>query len=85
MAGLFKKILQRFSRDHVDWDDLEESLILADIGLPMTTLIIERMRDLGRSLKPEVAVNICREEILKIIPTPPLLLNSNAKPSSPVS
>jgi fused signal recognition particle receptor len=75
MAGLFKKILQRLSRDHVDWDELEESLILADIGLPMTTLIIERMRELGRSLKPEDAVNICREEILKIIPAPPLDLS----------
>ena len=68
MAGLFKKILQRLSRDHVDWDELEESLILADIGWPITTLIIERMRELGRSLNPEDAVNNCREEILKIIP-----------------
>ena len=71
MAGLFKKILQRLSRDHIDWDDLEESLILGDLGLPMTTLIIERMRELGRSLKPEGAINICREEILKIIPPSP--------------
>ena len=71
MAGLFKKILQRLSRDHIDWDDLEESLILGDLGLPMTTLIIERMRELGRSLKPEDAINICREEILKIIPPSP--------------
>ena len=71
MAGLFKKIFQRLSRDKVDWDEIEESLILGDIGLPMTTLIIERMRDLGRSLNPEDAITICREEILKIIPPSP--------------
>ena len=33
MAGLFKKILQRLSRDHIDWDQLEESLILGDLDL----------------------------------------------------
>ena len=71
MAGLFKKIFQRLSRDKVDWDEIEESLILGDLGLPMTTLIIERMRDLGRSLNPEDAMTICREEILKIIPPSP--------------
>ena len=68
MAGLFKKILQRLSRDQIDWDELEESLILGDLGLPMTTHLIDRMRGLGRPLNPEDAINICREEMLSIIP-----------------
>lgn len=71
MAGLFKKILQRLSRDHIDWDELEESLILGDLGLPMTTRIIDRLRDLGRKLNPEDTISICREEIRRIIPNSP--------------
>jgi fused signal recognition particle receptor len=71
MAGLFKKILQRFSRNQIDWDELEESLILGDLGLPMTTQIIGRLRELGRKLNPEDTIRICREEIRKIIPDSP--------------
>ncbi len=71
MAGLFKRILQRLSRDHIDWDELEESLILGDLGLPMTTQIIDRLRQRGRKLKPDDTISICREEIRKIIPDSP--------------
>lgn len=82
MAGLFKKIFQRFSRDHIDWDELEESLILGDLGMPMTTHVIDRMQSMGKSLKPEDAVNICREEILNIIPaSPPALSPLDDRPN----
>ena len=53
MAGFFKRLLQRFSRRKVDLDELEESLISADVGLRMTTQILDRLRAMGRSLDPE--------------------------------
>ncbi len=68
MAGFFKRLLQRFSRRKVDLDELEESLISADVGLRMTTQILDRLRAMGRSLDPEEVVDVCREEILKILP-----------------
>lgn len=74
MAGFFKRLLQRFTRRKVDLDELEESLITGDVGIRMTTQILDRLRDMGRSLDPEEVVDVCREEILKILPpeNPPL-------------
>ena len=69
MAGFFKRLLQRFSRRKVDLDELEESLISGDVGLRMTTQILDRLRAMGRSLDPEEVVDVCREEILKILPS----------------
>jgi fused signal recognition particle receptor len=74
MAGFFKRLLQRFTRRKVDLDELEESLITGDVGIRMTTQILDRLRAMGRSLDPEEVVDVCREEILKILPpeNPPL-------------
>jgi len=68
MAGFFKRLLQKFSRRKVDLEELEESLISGDVGLRMTTQILDRLRDMGSSLDPEEVVDVCREEILKILP-----------------
>ena len=74
MAGFFKKLLQRFTRRKVDLDELEESLITGDVGIRMTTQILDRLRAMGRSLDPEEVVDVCREEMRKILPAenPPL-------------
>ena len=69
MAGFFKKLLQRFTRRKVDLDELEESLISGDVGVRMTLQILEILRAKGRSLEAEEVVDVCREEILKILPT----------------
>jgi hypothetical protein len=34
--GFFKDLFERFSGKPVDWDELEETLIRSDIGVPMT-------------------------------------------------
>ena len=74
MAGFFKKILKRFSKDQFDWDELEESLIAGDLGIRLTTDIVDRLRDMGRKLKGQDIVEVTSEEILKILPdhVPPL-------------
>ncbi|MGI9241606.1 MAG: signal recognition particle-docking protein FtsY [Verrucomicrobiales bacterium] len=74
MAGFFKKILSRFSKDQFDWDELEESLISGDLGIRLTTDIVDRLRDMGRKLKGQDIVEVTSEEILKILPDkiPPL-------------
>lgn len=71
MAGFFKRLLQRFTRRKVDLDELEESLIMGDVGIRMTTQILDRLRAMGRSLDPEEVVEVCTEEILKILPPQP--------------
>ena len=74
MAGFFKKILSRFSKDQFDWDEVEESLITGDLGIRLTTDIVDRLQEMGRKLKGQDIVEVTREEILKILPeeVPPL-------------
>ena len=68
MAGFFKKILSRFSKDQFDWDELEESLISGDLGIRLTTDIVDRLQGMGRKLKGQDIVEVTSEEILKILP-----------------
>jgi fused signal recognition particle receptor len=42
--GFFKSILQKFTGKPVDWDELEETLIRADLGVPMTMKIMGSLR-----------------------------------------
>ncbi len=50
MAGFFKSLFNKITnRAEIDWDDLEADLIAADLGLGLTTKIIDELRDLGRS------------------------------------
>lgn len=68
MAGFFKKLIQRFTKRKVDLDELEESLIQGDIGVPMTIQILDRLRAMGRSLEAEEVVDVCREELRQLLP-----------------
>ena len=68
MAGFFKKLLHRFTRRKVDLDELEESLITGDVGVRMTLQILDILRARGREIEAEEVVDVCREEILKILP-----------------
>ncbi|MFT4636829.1 MAG: fused signal recognition particle receptor [Verrucomicrobiales bacterium] len=74
MAGLFSKILTRFRKDDIEWDDLEEALITGDLGVHLSTKIIDDLQSRGRSVKAEDVVQACRNEILKLLPVenPPL-------------
>ena len=68
MAGFFKKILSKFSKDKIDWDDLEESLISGDLGVKLSMQIIENLQDKKKSINPDDIIYACKEEIRKILP-----------------
>ena len=68
MAGFFKKILSKFSKDKIDWDDLEESLITGDLGVKLSMQIIDNLQDKKKSINPDDIVSSCKEEIKKILP-----------------
>lgn len=74
--GLFNSILDRFtSRTEIDWDDLEETLIAGDLGIQLTTKIVDDLQALGRKVSGDDIVEACRKEILAILgdeaPPPP--------------
>jgi fused signal recognition particle receptor len=71
MARLFSSILDKFTRREIDWDELEETLIAADLGVPLTLEIIEKLQARGRKLKAEDVVDVCRVDIETILSTPP--------------
>ena len=68
MAGFFKKILSKFSKDKIDWDDLEESLITGDLGVRLSMQIIDNLQDKKKSINPDDIISACKEEIRKILP-----------------
>ncbi len=52
----------------MDWDELEEMLIRADLGVPMMTRIITALQPQAEKLTAETVVKVAREEILKVLP-----------------
>jgi fused signal recognition particle receptor len=66
--GFFKSLIQKFSGKPVDWDDLEESLIRADLGVPMTNRILTVLQAREEKMTAESVVTVAREEILKVLP-----------------
>ena len=76
--GFFKSIIQKFTGRPVDWDELEEALIRSDLGVSMTTRIIEELRKREEELTAEKVVGVAREEILKVLPRDTLMLRTFA-------
>ena len=68
MAGFFKKLLQRFTDPEIDWDDLEAQLIAGDLGVKLTTQIVDELRDKQRALHGQDIIEATREHIKKTLP-----------------
>ncbi len=69
MAGFFNRILTRFKKDQIDWDELEEALISGDLGVRLSTRILDALRSQSKPVTAEDVVAVCRAEILKVFPT----------------
>jgi fused signal recognition particle receptor len=81
--GFLKSFVAKFAAQPVDWDELEEALIRADLGVPMTLKILESLRSRGNSVTGETAAAVAREEILAVLPrTLPLLRPLPSKPKA---
>lgn len=72
--GFFKSLAQKFTGRPVDWDELEESLIRADLGVPMTLQIVETLQRRAQAVYAQDAVDVTREAVLALLPpaAPPL-------------
>lgn len=71
MAGFFKSLLEKFRGRPVDWDELEELMLRADLGVAMTLRILEALQNRKGQMDADSAVSIAREEILRVFPPPP--------------
>ncbi|MCL4105656.1 UNVERIFIED_CONTAM: hypothetical protein GTU68_023723 [Idotea baltica] len=72
--SLFKNILNRFKGgEPVDWDDLEETLIAGDLGIRLTTEIVDLLQKKKGKITAETIVEACTEEIKNILGDSPAL------------
>jgi fused signal recognition particle receptor len=71
--NFFKSLVQKFAGKPVDWDELEESLIRSDIGVPMTMRIIEALQERAVSAKITAndVIEVARDEIARVLPIAP--------------
>ncbi len=83
MAGFFKSLYNKVAnRAEIDWDDLEADLIGSDLGIRLTTEIIDELRGLGREVSAEDVVETTRKHLSQRLPAdqPPPLPRPDGKP-----
>jgi fused signal recognition particle receptor len=83
MAGFFKSLFNKVTnRAEIDWDELEADLISSDLGIRLTTSIIDELRDLGREVSAEDVVETTRRQLAARLPvdSPPPLPRPDGKP-----
>src|SRR6266702_3104606 len=68
-----QSLVETFAGKPIDWDELEESLIRADLGVPMTTRIIKALqeREAWSLMGINDVVRVVREEVARILPSNP--------------
>jgi len=77
-------LAQQFAGKPIDWEELEEGLIRADLGVPMTTRIIKKLqeREAWSLLGIGDVIKAVREEIARILPADAMpIRRANGKPS----
>ncbi|MBA3272291.1 MAG: signal recognition particle-docking protein FtsY [Chthoniobacterales bacterium] len=68
-----RSLVEKFAGKPVDWDELEESLIRSDIGVPMTMRIVAALQERAVSTKitSNDIVEVTRDEIARVLPIAP--------------
>src|SRR3984893_19547534 len=81
--NFLQSLAQTLAGKPIDWDELEEGLIRADLGVPMTTRIIKKLqeREAWSLTGINDVVKVVGEEIARILPAnAPPLQSSPEKP-----
>jgi fused signal recognition particle receptor len=79
-----QSLVEQFTAKPVDWDELEEALIRADLGVPMTARIMKTLqeREAWSVLGIGDVIKVVREEIARILPHDPTpIRRENGKPT----
>jgi fused signal recognition particle receptor len=71
--NFLQSLAKQFAGKPIDWDELEEGLIRADLGVPMTLRIIETLqeREAWALLGIGDVIKALREEIARVLPRNP--------------
>jgi fused signal recognition particle receptor len=66
--GFFKNLIERFSGKEIDWDELEETLIQSDLGVPMTLQVIKELQQRKDKITAADIVHVTRSHIEQTLP-----------------
>src|SRR5213596_180764 len=68
--NFLKTLAEHFASKPIDWEELEESLIRADLGVPMTSRIIKTLqeREAWSLMGINDVVKVVRQEISRVLP-----------------
>ena len=83
-TGSLSKFRSRNETDEVIWEDLEEALPLADVGVATTERIINEVRQLAKEEKvndPESILEILQQQMIESLESSNRELNQNSSPS----
>jgi fused signal recognition particle receptor len=83
MAGFFTSLFNKITnRAEIAWDDLEADLIGSDLGIHLTTEIIDELRAHGREISAADVVETTRRHLAKRLPedSPPPTPRPDGKP-----
>jgi fused signal recognition particle receptor len=82
--NFLRSLADQFAGKPIDWEELEEALIRADLGVPMTTRIVKTLqeREAWSLLGIGDIIKAVREEIARILPADPTPIHrANDKPT----
>jgi fused signal recognition particle receptor len=82
--NFLQSLAQQFAGKPIDWDELEEALIRADLGVPMTMRIIKTLqeREAWALLGIGDVIKAVRAEIVRILPSRPMPIHrAKGKPA----
>ena len=82
--NFLQSLAKQFTGKPIDWDELEESLIRADLGVPITLRIIKTLqeREAWALLGVGDVIKAVRDEIARILPRDPApIRRATGKPS----
>lgn len=69
MAGFFKSLFNKITNHaEIDWDNLEADLISSDLGVHLTTAIIDELRTLGRQISANDVIETTRRHLSERLP-----------------
>src|SRR6266536_3722122 len=82
--NFLQSLAQQFAGKPIDWDELEEGLIRADLGVPITTRLIKTLqeREAWSLLGIGDVIKAVRDEIAQLLPIEPTLIRqAKGKPT----
>ncbi len=82
-VGFLQSLKERFGGRPVDWEDLEETLIRADLGMPFVLHLLNVLREKGSGVTAATVEEVLRGELITLFPiAPPGLLPVAGRPKT---